>query len=301
MRLFTFIFLGGLSVMVSGADVSGQLSPAEKRVILEKATEPPFSGRYDSFFQPGIYLCRQCGAPLYRSDDKFNAGCGWPAFDDAFDGAVKQTPDEDGMRIEISCAKCGGHLGHVFTGEALTPRNSRHCVNSLSMSFVRASDPEFGRTILGGGCFWGVEYYLKQVEGVLYTTVGYSGGKTSYPDYKQVCGEKTGHAEVVEVVFDPKKTSCEKILRVFLEIHDPTQRNRQGPDVGAQYRSVIFYYNDEQRRTAEGLLQRLREKGFSPVTELLPAARFWPAEEYHRDYYGKKGTKPYCHRHVERF
>ncbi|HYM15932.1 MAG TPA: methionine-R-sulfoxide reductase [Dehalococcoidia bacterium] len=114
------------------------LTAAERHVIEGKGTERPFSGEYDDFFQPGTYTCRRCGAELYRSDDKFDAHCGWPAFDQEIEGAVKRLPDPDGQRTEIECARCGGHLGHVFVGERLTARNTRHCVNSLSMKFLPA-------------------------------------------------------------------------------------------------------------------------------------------------------------------
>jgi methionine-R-sulfoxide reductase len=112
------------------------LTSEEKRIIVNKGTEAPFSGIYEDFFEEGIYVCRQCESPLYRSEDKFNAFCGWPSFDQEIDGAVKRTTDADKRRTEITCAACGGHLGHVFEGEGFTPRNSRHCVNSISMKFI---------------------------------------------------------------------------------------------------------------------------------------------------------------------
>ena len=294
--------------LLSFAEVSMEkswrkLTPEEARVIEKKGTEKPFSGTYDKHSERGVYTCRRCGAALYRSEDKFDAGCGWPAFDAEVPGAVRRETDRDGRRTEILCATCGGHLGHVFIGERLTPRNTRHCVNSVSMDFVPGAelDNSFRRAVFAGGCFWGVEYYLQQAPGVIYAVSGYTGGKTENPTYEQVCSKATGHIEAVEVVYDPQQTSYEKLARLFFEIHDPTQMDRQGPDIGEQYRSVVYYLDEEQKATAEKLISLLRERRVKVVTRLEPASRFWRAETFHQDYYFVTGKQPYCHRPVKRF
>lgn len=279
------------------------LSPEERAVIIDKGTERPYTGKYYLNKEKGAYLCRQCDAPLFRSDDKFESGTGWPSFDDAIPGAVRQIPDADGRRTEIVCANCGGHLGHVFFGESFTSKNARFCVNSISLSFEPADKPVTAteKAIFAGGCFWGVEYHFKRLKGVLSTRVGYTGGTTEHPSYKQVCSGKTGHAEALEVEFDPKLVSYEQLAKLFFEIHDPTQFERQGPDVGTQYRSAVFYVNDEQRRITESLIRQLEEKGYRVVTEVRKATEFWPAEDYHQDYYEKTGHHPYCHIYQKRF
>jgi len=277
------------------------LSPEEKQVLLNKGTEAPFSGKYVHHKENGVYVCKQCDAPLYRSSDKFDSHCGWPSFDDALPGAVRRQPDADGRRVEILCATCGGHLGHVFTGEGFTAKNVRHCVNSISLQFIPAETMKPQKAYFAGCCFWGTEHYFKQAKGVLSTTVGYMGGHTKNPTYKQVCYENTGHAETVEVAFDPALTTFEAIAKLFFEIHDPTQADGQGPDIGDQYRSVVFYTDDEQKETAERLVSLLKKKGLKVVTQIAPAETFWPGEEYHQDYYEKTGKTPYCHFHTKRF
>ncbi len=291
---------------------TNKLSPEEEYVIVQKGTEAPFSGKYLNNKEQGIYACKRCGATLYRSSDKFDGHCGWPSFDDEIPGAVKHVPDADGYRTEIMCANCGAHLGHVFTGEGLTEKNIRHCVNSISLVFVPAikadandsNDPNgkpSTKAYFAGGCFWGVDYWLKSAPGVISVTAGYMGGTTKNPTYKQVCTGTTGHAETVEVVFDPNKTTYEDLAKLFFEIHDPTQRNRQGPDIGYQYRSAIFYADQQQKQITERLIEQLKKKGLKVVTSIEQAKEFWPAEDYHQDYYNKTGGAPYCHFRTKRF
>jgi peptide methionine sulfoxide reductase msrA/msrB len=272
-----------------------KLNAEEARVILRKGTERPGSGVYNDHFEKGVYTCKQCDAPLYRSDSKFESGCGWPAFDDEIPDAIQRKTDADGRRTEILCANCGGHLGHVFTGENLTAKNVRHCVNSLSMKFIPTDKTRMGRAVFAGGCFWGVEFYLQRAPGVLSTTVGYTGGEKENPTYREVCDKTTGHAEAVEVYFDPAVTSFEKLAKLFFETHNPAQLNRQGPDIGEQYRTEIFYVDEAQKAVAEKLIARLKKKGIEVATRLTPAGTFWSGEEYHQDYYNKKGGNPYCH------
>ncbi len=280
------------------------LTPEEERVIVHKGTERPYSGKYYYHDVKGTYLCKRCEAPLYRSDDKFDAQCGWPSFDEEITGAVERHPDSDGMRTEIVCKNCGAHLGHVFIGEGFTKKNTRHCVNSLSLHFIsseKAMAVNREKAIFAGGCFWGVEHYLEGKEGVISATSGYIGGTKKNPAYKEVCSGTTGHAEAVEVVFDPSIVSYEELARLFFEIHDPTQINRQGPDIGYQYRSAVFYNSEEQRKTAEKLINILKDKGYKVVTTVEKAGQFWVAEDYHQDYYQKTGKQPYCHFYQKRF
>ncbi len=267
-----------------------ELNPEEKQVIREKGTEPPFSGKYCDHKAKGVYLCRNCGAPLYLSESKFDSGCGWPSFDDEIPGAVRRQPDADGRRTEIVCANCDGHLGHVFTGEKHTPKNTRHCVNSISIEFLPESKWPLQRAIFAAGCFWSVEDSFRHIRGVLTVRSGYTGGSVENPSYEQVCTGKTGHAEAVEILFDPSRVTYEQLADHFFKIHDPAQKNRQGPDIGTQYRSAIFYTNSEQKEAAKKIIRRLSEDGREVATELTPATTFWPAEPYHQRYLEKHGS-----------
>lgn len=281
---------------------TASLPEAILNVVKDKGTEHPFTGEYDDFGESGTYLCRQCGLALFRSMTKFHSGCGWPSFDEEIKDSVLRETDADGRRTEILCARCHAHLGHVFQGENFTAKNTRHCVNSLSLDFVadmQVKDTE--EAIFAAGCFWGVEYYLKQLPGVLKTEVGYVGGSKNNPTYEEVCSGNTGHYEAIRVVYDPSKISYQALTKFFFEIHDPTQTNGQGPDQGAQYLSAIFYYDDTQKKTALALISELEKLGYRVATKVLPVKTFWRAETYHQNYYEKTGKQPYCHQYTKKF
>lgn len=280
---------------------TASLTPVVKDIIVNKHTEPAFSGEYEPSQQMGTYLCKQCGLALFRGDDQFHSGCGWPSFDNSIADHVRSTPDQDGKRTEIVCARCNGHLGHVFQGEYMTTKNIRHCVNSLSVEFVPdQSVLDSEELIVAAGCFWGVEYYFKKVPGVLKTEVGYTGGTINYPTYETVCTGSTGHVEALRVIYDPTKINYATLIKYFFEIHDPSQQNGQGSDIGPQYLSAIFYYDNFQKQTTEKIIAELAKK-IPVATTLHPVSIFWPAEKYHQDYYTKQQKIPYCHHYVKKF
>lgn len=278
------------------------LTAAVLQVVANKDTEMAFTGEYNDFTEAGTYLCRQCGLALFRSQRKFAAACGWPSFDEEIAGAVKKQVHHNDLRTEILCARCDAHLGHVFQGEGYTEKNTRHCVNSLSLDFVSdmyIKDTE--EAIFAAGCFWGVEYFFKRLSGVVKTEVGYIGGHTEHPSYEAVYSGNTGHFEAVRVIYNPEKINYQDLAQYFFEIHDPTQTNGQGMDIGEQYLSTIFYYNEIQKNTAQKLIVALEKNGYRIATKILPVTRFQHAEHYHQDYYAKTSKSPYCHRYVKRF
>ena len=301
--LATFLILAIMACNGQDNSKYKTLTSEEERVIVYKGTERPFTGQYNDFTEEGFFNCKRCDAALYKSDDKFDGHCGWPSFDDEIPGSIKRVLDADGRRTEILCANCGAHLGHIFEGEQFTDKNIRHCVNSISLSFVAMKIPaeNYETAYFASGCFWGTQYHFQKKEGVISTEVGYMGGQKDNPSYKQVCTGNTGHAETTKVVFDSKKISYEELNKLFFETHDQGQIDGQGPDIGTQYRSVIFYTFENERKTAEKLMDELRKKGFAVATELTPATTFWIAEDYHQNYYEQKGGSPYCHIYQKKF
>lgn len=278
-----------------------KLTPDEQRVILNKGTELPGTGELLNNTEAGTYLCKQCDTPLYRSESKFDAQCGWPSFDDEIKGSITRVRDADGRRSEIICKNCGGHLGHVFLNEGFTAKETRHCVNSISMVFVADNNKEFKKAYFASGCFWGTEYFFMKAEGVKQTNVGFMGGDVDNPTYEEVCQQNTGHLELTEVIYDPTVTTYENLVKLFFETHDFTQTNGQGPDIGPQYLSCIFYSNVKEMNIANKYILILEDKGYNVATMVKQASKFWLAEDYHQQYYEGKGATPYCHKYTPVF
>jgi peptide methionine sulfoxide reductase msrA/msrB len=291
-------------------ELAKKLKPDEREIILSKGTEPRFCGTLLDNHKQGVYICKLCGLPLFASDSKFDSGTGWPSFFQPFDkDHVAEHKDTSlGMvRTEIDCARCGGHLGHVFE-DGPKPTGLRYCLNSASLDFIEkdkdgklnlpaASQPVKTQTAyFAGGCFWGVEDQFQQIPGVVDAISGYMGGKTKNPTYNDVSSHETGHAETVKVVFDPAKVSYHDLLAWFFKIHDPSQLNRQGPDVGDNYRSAIFASDSKQLEEANAFIaeqsKAKRFEGRNIVTQVVgpdKSGPFYAAEDCHQDYHLKHG------------
>jgi peptide methionine sulfoxide reductase msrA/msrB len=307
-------------------DLKKRLSPIQYSVTQQCGTEPPFKNEYWDNHAPGIYVDIVSGEPLFSSLDKFDSGTGWPSFTKPIKREVlseKRDISHGMARTEVRSVKADSHLGHVFP-DGPGPDGLRYCINSASLRFIPAerleaegyaeyardfakngkpdSKPGISKAsevaVLAGGCFWGVEELIRKLPGVVFTQVGYTGGRAPNPTYERISTGATGHAESIRIEFNPGVLSYADLLRYFFRLHDPTTLNRQGNDRGTQYRSAIFFMNETQRETAEQVIKEVdaSKKWNNPiVTQVIAATQWYPAEEYHQDYLQKHPDGYTCH------
>ena len=289
-------------VVKTDAEWRKLLTPEQYSITRDRSTETAFCGTFYDNHKEGIYHCVCCNLPLFASGSKFDSGTGWPSFFQpvAKENVTTRNDTSFGMtRSEILCTRCDAHLGHVFD-DGPQPTGLRYCLNSGAMTFVpkgkevpeKREERQVAKAAFAAGCFWGSQQDFEKVPGVLNTTVGFMGGHTAHPTYEDVCTDQTGHAETVLIEYDPTKVTYDQLLDIFWTHHDPTTPNRQGPDVGTQYRSVAFYYTPEQKKEALDSIAKLTaaHKFSAPiVTQVIAATDFWKAEEYHQHYFDKNG------------
>lgn len=305
-------------IIKTDAQWKAQLTGEAFRITRRQGTEAPFCGQFLDNHSPGIYFCLCCGLPLFSSDAKFHSGTGWPSFFQpvAKANVLLRPDDSHGMiRTEILCARCDAHLGHVFD-DGPKPTGLRFCLNSQSLTFSSepypptpdipspivvagqpaTTDGALGQAIFAGGCFWCTEAVFESLQGVQEVVSGYTGGTAATANYQAVCTGVTGHAEAIRITYDRAKVTYESLLEVFFATHDPTQLNRQGADVGTQYRSAVFYADESQKSAAKAFIDRLNADRLASrkvVTTLEPLKEFFPAEPYHQDYACRNPNRPY--------
>ncbi|HEX3546591.1 MAG TPA: bifunctional methionine sulfoxide reductase B/A protein [Mycobacterium sp.] len=293
------------------------LSPEQYYVTQTNGTERPFTGEYWDNHEPGIYVDVVSGEPLFASVNKFDSGTGWPSFTKPIEPAnVAEKRDVSHLmiRTEVRSVHGDSHLGHVFSDGPRSEGGLRYCINSASLRFIHLDDLEtegygeykklftteeaqmtnYKKAILAGGCFWGMQDLIRKQPGVVTTRVGYTGGRNAHATYRN----HPGHAEAIEITYDPARTDYRALLEFFFQIHDPTTKNRQGNDVGTSYRSAIFYLDDEQKRVALDTIADVDASGLWPgkvVTEVTPAGDFWDAEPEHQDYLERYPSGYTCH------
>lgn len=297
-------------------DAIAALTPDQYRVTQRNGTERAYSGEFWLHDEPGIYVDVVSGEPLFASVDKFDSRTGWPSFTKPVDGRNVVTKRDFTMlfpRTEVRSAHGDSHLGHVFKDGPRNRGGLRYCINSAALRFVHRDDleaqgysdyvtlfskedsmSEYKTAILAGGCFWGMQDLIRRQPGVVSTRVGYTGGRNDNATYRN----HPGHAEAVEIVYDPAQTDYRALLEFFFQIHDPSTKDRQGNDLGSSYRSAIFYVGDEQKEVALDTIADVDACGLWPgkvVTEVVPASDFWEAEPEHQDYLLRIPNGYTCH------
>nr|WP_313676379.1 bifunctional methionine sulfoxide reductase B/A protein [Mycolicibacterium sp.] len=295
-------------------DAIKALTPEQIRVTQRGGTEPAFTGEYWDHHEPGIYVDVVSGEPLFASTDKFDSGTGWPSFTKPIGNVVTKRDFKMLFpRTEVRSKQADSHLGHVFKDGPKNHGGMRYCINSAALRFVHREDleaqgygqyvgiftkeermSEYKTAVLAGGCFWGMQDLIRRQPGVVSTRVGYTGGRNANATYRN----HPGHAEAVEIVYDPAQTDYRALLEFFFQIHDPTTKDRQGNDTGSSYRSAIFYLDDEQKQVAVDTIADVDASGLWPgtvVTEVVPASDFWEAEPEHQDYLLRIPNGYTCH------
>ena len=297
-------------------DAIAALTPDQYRVTQRNGTERAYSGEFWLHDEPGIYVDVVSGEPLFASVDKFDSRTGWPSFTKPVDRRNVVTKRDFTMlfpRTEVRSAHGDSHLGHVFKDGPRNRGGLRYCINSAALRFVHRDDleaqgysdyvtlfskedsmSEYKTATLAGGCFWGMQDLIRRQPGVVSTRVGYTGGRNDNATYRN----HPGHAEAVEIVYDPAQTDYRALLEFFFQIHDPSTKDRQGNDLGSSYRSAIFYVDDEQKQVALDTIADVDACGLWPgkvVTEVVPASDFWEAEPEHQDYLLRIPNGYTCH------
>lgn len=305
-------------------ELKEQLTNQQYKVTIENATEPPFRNEYDNHFEKGIYVDITTGEPLFLSTNKFNSGCGWPAFSKPITKEViKEKIDGslDTIRTEVRSNIGDAHLGHVFPDGPKETGGLRYCINSASLKFIpvdKMKEEGYGEYIkevtnvlynisnekeiyLAGGCFWGTEEYISNINGVIKTIVGYANGNTERPTYEEVYNQNTGHTEAVKVIYDEAQISLSKLLELYYDVIDPVSINRQGGDTGSQYRTGIYYVEQKDEVIINQSIAELQEKYCETIAiEVKPLTNFFKAEEYHQRYL-EKNPNGYCHISKDKF
>ncbi len=296
-----------------------KLTDLQKHVIFKNGTENAFDNEYWNNKNEGIYVDILSGEALFSSKDKFDSGSGWPSFTKPIaENIIKENSDDSHgvIRVEVRSQDSDIHLGHVFNDGPQDRGGMRYCINSASLKFISKQDLKkegcekylnifednkescYQKAILAGGCFWGMEDLFSRLDGVIDVVNGYIGGKIPNPTYDIVSLGISNYAESIEITFNADEVSYEEILIFFFKIHDPTTLNRQKNDIGTQYRSAIFYYNEEQKMVAEDLIAKADKSGLFPgkiVTKLEKFDKFYKAEEYHQDYLENNPGGYTCH------